>query len=231
MKYNFNKNIDRKNTNSIKYDFSAQQGYPRGVLPLWVADMDFQTPPETTRALVKSAKHSIFGYSAPQKDYFDAVQKWFSKRFGFKSKREWIVLTPGVVFSIAAAVKAFSNKNDCVLIQTPVYYPFHSCVKINERKLVKNPLILQDGKYRVDFKDFENKIIKNNVKLFLLCSPHNPVGRVWTKDELFKMGEICLKHKVLVLSDEIHCDFIFKGNKHAVFAGICEKFLHNCILC
>ncbi|MDR1194921.1 MAG: pyridoxal phosphate-dependent aminotransferase [Endomicrobium sp.] len=231
MKYNFDKIIDRKNTNSLKYDFPAEQGYPPDCLPLWVADMDFQTPPEVRKVLEKSARHGIFGYTSPKKDYFDAVQSWFLKRFGFKSKSEWIVTAPGIVFSIATAIKAFTSAKNSVLIQTPVYYPFHSCVKINNRKLVKNSLVFRNGKYIIDFKDFEKKIIDNKVKLFLLCSPHNPVGRVWTKNELIKMGKICLKHNVIVVSDEIHCDFIFKGNKHTVFGTLGEKFLNNSIIC
>ncbi|MDR2426744.1 MAG: pyridoxal phosphate-dependent aminotransferase [Endomicrobium sp.] len=231
MKYNFDKIIDRKNTNSLKYDFAFEQGYPQDVLPLWVADMDFQTPPEVRRVLIQSAKHAVFGYTVPKNSYFDAVQNWFFKKFGFKSKHEWIVTSPGIVFSIASAIKAFTSKNDSVLIQTPVYYPFHSCVKVNGRKLVKNSLVYCNGKYIIDFKDFERKITTNNIKLFLLCSPHNPVGRVWTKNELLKMGKVCLKHDVIIVSDEIHCDFIFKGYEHTVFATLGKKFLNDSIIC
>jgi cystathionine beta-lyase len=231
MNYNFDKIIDRKNTCSLKYDCVKDYGFPSGVIPMWVADMDFQTPPEVTKALVKCAKHAIFGYSVPNGDYYDAVQNWFLKRFNFKSQKSWIVQTPGVVFSIAAAVKAFTKPKESVLIQTPVYHPFHAVVKNAGRKLVKNSLVYSNGKYSIDFKDFEKKITENKVKLFILCSPHNPVGRVWTKEELLKLGNICLKRKVLVLSDEIHCDFIFKGYKHTVFPSLSAKFLNNCVLC
>jgi cystathionine beta-lyase len=231
MNYNFDKIICRKNTCSLKYDCAAEYGFPQDVIPMWVADMDFQTPPEVSKALVKCARHAIFGYSVPDKNYYDATQNWFLKRFGFKSDKSWIVQTPGIVFSIAAAVKAFTKTKEAVLIQTPVYHPFHAAVKSAGRKLVKNSLLYSNGKYSIDFKDFEKKITDNKVKLFILCNPHNPVGRVWTKAELLKMGEICLKQNVLVVSDEIHCDFIFKGFKHTVWGTLGEKFLQNSIIC
>ncbi|AKL98079.1 MalY/PatB family protein [Endomicrobium proavitum] len=231
MKYNFDKIIDRKNTNSLKYDFATECGLPADVLPLWVADMDFQTPPEVADTLVKVSQHAIFGYSETKKDYFNAVRNWFFKRFNFDIKPQWLVKTPGVVFAVSTAIRALTKENDSVLIQTPVYYPFYCSIEINERKIVKNPLVYSDGKYTIDFQDFENKIIENKVKLFILCSPHNPVGRVWTKDELTKIGDICLKHNVIIVSDEIHCDFVYKGHKHIIFGSINEKFLNNSIIC
>ena len=233
MKFNFDEIVDRYNTNCIKYDFAAERGKPEGLIPLWVADMDFRTAPCVTEALVKSARHSIFGYTEAKREgpYFDAIKKWFVERFDFVIKPEWVIKTPGVVYAIFAAIRACTEETDAVLIQTPVYYPFRESVEANGRRLVTNPLLYADGKYKINFDDFEDKIVKNNIKLFILCTPHNPVGRVWTKNELERMGEICLKHNVIVISDEIHCDFVFPGNKHTVFGAISEEFLNNSIIC
>ena len=233
MKYNFDEIIDRRNTNSLKYDFAAERGKPEGVIPLWVADMDFKTAPCVTDALVKSAEHAIFGYSEVKKDgdYFQAVRNWFTERFDFEVKSEWLVKAPGVVYALCAAINAFTKAGDSVMIQTQVYYPFKQSIEVNGRITVTNSISYKNDKYYIDFDDFEAKIVENNVKLFVLCSPHNPVGRVWTKDELVKMGDICLKYNVLVLSDEIHCDFIYKGHTHIVFGAINERFLNNSIIC
>jgi cystathionine beta-lyase len=233
MKFNFDEIVNRYNTNCIKYDFAQERGKPEGLIPLWVADMDFRTAPCVTEALVKSAQHGIFGYTEAKKEgaYFNAARKWFSQRFNFDIKHEWVIKTPGVVYALFAAIRAYTEETDAVLIQTPVYYPFKESVDINGRRLVTNPLIITDEKYKINFDDFEDKIVKNNIKLFILCSPHNPVGRVWKKDELERMGEICLKHNVLVISDEIHCDFVFPNNRHTVFGTISEEFLNNSIIC
>jgi len=233
MKFNFDEIINRYNTNSIKYDFAQERGKPEGLIPLWVADMDFKTPPCVIDALVKSAQHGIFGYTEAKKEgaYFNAMRKWFSQRLNFEIKPEWVIKVPGVVYAIFAAIRAYTEAQDAVLIQTPVYYPFRESVEVNGRRLVTNPLLYKDGKYKIDFDDFENKIVENKVKLFILCTPHNPVGRVWKKVELEQMGNICLKHNVLVISDEIHCDFVFPGNKHTVFGAISEEFLNNSIIC
>lgn len=231
MKYDFDEIIDRRNTNSLKYDFAKESGLPEDVLPLWVADMDFKTPEEVTKALVKSARHSIFGYTEVKEDYFNSLSSWFLDGFDFDIQPQWLVKTPGVVFAIALAIRAFTRKGDAVLIQKPVYYPFSETILANERKLVNNPLVYEEGKYHIDFKDFENKIIENKVKLFILCSPHNPVGRVWTRDELINIGKLCLKHNCLIVSDEIHCDFIYNGYKHHVFSTIAPEFLNSSIIC
>jgi cystathionine beta-lyase len=233
MKFNFDEIIDRRNTCCIKYDFAKERGKPEGLTPLWVADMDFRTAPCVTQALIKAAEHSIFGYTEAKREgpYFDAIHKWFSQRFNFEVKPEWVIKTPGIVIAIYVAIRAYTEADDAVLIQTPVYYPFKESVIDNGRRLVTNPLLYTEGKYKIDFDDFEDKIVKNKVKLFILCTPHNPVGRVWTKDELERMGEICLKHNVIVISDEIHCDFVFPGNKHTIFGTISEEFLINSIIC
>lgn len=233
MKYNFDEIIDRTNTNSIKYDFKTERGMPDDVIPLWVADMDFKTAPPITDALIKAVNHAIFGYTETKKngDYFIAVHNWFNNRFGFDVKPQWLIKTPGVIFTLNMAVKAFTDKNDAIIIQIPVYPPFKSSVEVNGRRCITNPLIYIDGRYQIDFDDFERKIIENNVKMFILCNPHNPIGRVWTLNELTQLGDICLKHNVLVISDEIHCDFVFGKHKHTVFGTINERFLYNSVIC
>ncbi|MBP2633720.1 MAG: aminotransferase [Firmicutes bacterium] len=231
MKYNFDEIIDRRNTNSLKYDFAIERNKPSDVLPLWVADMDIKTPFEVREALKKSAEHGIFGYSDVKIEYFNTLHTWFKTKFAWDTKPEWLVKTPGVVFAICTAIRAFTEKGDAVLIQRPVYYPFSLSIKDNERKLVNNPLVYKDGKYEIDFADFEQKIIDNGVKLFILCSPHNPVGRVWSKEELLKIGDICIKHNVLIVADEIHEEFVYEGFKHHVFANLKPEFSDITITC
>lgn len=231
MNYNFDEFVNRKGTNSLKYDFAVERGYPENVLPLWVADMDFPTVQPVLDVLHKSVNHGIFGYSEVKTDYYLAVSKWFSERFSFKTESEWLVKTPGIVFAIAMAIRALTEIGDGVLIQTPVYYPFYSVVKDNNRQLVENELVFKDGHYEIDFDDFESEIKENQVKLFILCSPHNPVGRVWTKDELQKIGEICSRYNVFVVSDEIHCDFTLNGNQHTVFSVACPQMQDKSIIC
>ena len=210
----FNEIVERRNTDSLKYDFAKNRGKPEGLLPLWVADMDFRAPAEIIKALKEKSEHGIFGYSEAGEDYFQTLQRWFLKRFGWDVKPDWLIKTPGVVFAICAAIRALTKEGDAVLIQQPVYYPFSESILANNRRLAINKLVYRDGKYRIDFTDFERKIAENNVKLFILCSPHNPVGRVWTKEELIKLGDICMRHNVLVVSDEIHEDFIYPGHRH-----------------
>ncbi len=223
MSYDFNKVIDRKNTNSLKWDFAAERGKPEGLLPLWVADMDFPAPQEVLDDLQKAVCHGVFGYTEPKQDYYDALTDWFLKRYGFKFSRQDTVKTPGVVYALAACVRAFTKPGEAVLIQTPVYYPFYEMVKSNERWLVTNPLRYVDGTYSIDFTDFEQKIIENAVKLFILCSPHNPVGRVWTRSELERIKEICTKYNVMVVSDEIHCDFVYAPHQHTCYGLLDEN--------
>ncbi len=231
MNYDFNRMIDRRNTNSLKYDFAVERGKPADILPLWVADMDFQTPTEVLDAMQKSVAHGIFGYSDMKQDYFNAVHHWFLRHFDWDTKEDWLIKTPGVVYAIALAVKAMTKEGDGVMIQSPVYYPFYEAIRLNNRKLIQNSLVYENNQYSIDFDDFEQKIITENVTLFILCSPHNPVGRVWTKEELTWLGEICLKHNVTVLSDEIHCDFTYPGYKHTIFASINEAFADHSIIC
>ncbi|MDR1086152.1 MAG: pyridoxal phosphate-dependent aminotransferase [Deltaproteobacteria bacterium] len=220
MRYNFDEVVDRRGTNCIKYDFAKERGMPEGLLPLWVADMDFKTPLQVIDSLVKSARHGIFGYSDSKDDYFQAVANWFAKRHNYDVKAGWLKKTPGVVFALTMAIRAYTEPGEAVLIQSPVYYPFTGCSEDNDRKVIGTQLILKDGRYEIDFDDFEKKIKENNIRLFLLCNPHNPVGRVWTKEELLTMGQLCKKYGCVVFSDEIHCDFIFPGHRHQVFGAL-----------
>lgn len=231
MKYDFDKIYDRKNTNSLKYDFAAERGKPKDILPLWVADMDFKAPPEVITALKDKAEHGIFGYSEPKDDYFRTLRQWFALRHGWNADTNKFVLTCGVVFSICTLLRALTKEGDAVIICQPVYYPFAESVTGNGRKLVVSQLKNNDGFYTVDYDDFERKIVENGVKAFILCNPHNPVGRVWTKEELERMGDICLKHGVFVISDEIHSDFVYGQNKHVVFSTVKEQFEDISAIC
>jgi cystathionine beta-lyase len=229
--YDFDTVIDRRNTNSLKWDFAEERGRPTDVLPLWVADMDFPAPQPVLDALRKAVDHGIFGYSDTKEEYYHAVSGWFSARFGWETRPEWLVKTPGVVFALAMAVRALTEPGDAVLIQPPVYYPFFSVVLDNDRKLVESPLVYENGRHSIDFADFEEKIAENDVKLFILCSPHNPVGRVWTVDELQKIGDICRRHGVYVVSDEIHCDFALPGHPHTVFPVAVPELAERSVVC
>lgn len=229
--YDFDQWIDRRNTNSLKYDFAVERGRPADVLPLWVADMDFRAPQPVLDALQKSVEHGIFGYSDVKADYYDAVFSWFSQRFHWQPEPEWLVKTPGVVFALAMAVRALTHPGDSVLVQPPVYYPFFSVIRDNDRQVVESELVYQDGQYSIDFEDFERKIVEREVKLFLLCSPHNPVGRVWSLEELQQIGRICREHNVYVVSDEIHCDFAFEEHPHHIFLAANPELADRAIVC
>lgn len=229
--FDFDTIYDRRNTGSIKYDLARARGLPEDVLPMWVADMDFRSPECVVEALVERARHGIFGYSEAPKGYFEALEKWYSERHGWPIHPGWLVKVPGVVYAVAQAVRAFTKEGEAVLIQEPVYYPFRQVVETNGRRLVVSELVYEDGAYRIDFEDFEAKIRENHVRLFILCSPHNPVGRVWTRQELERMAEICLRHGVLVVSDEIHADFVYPGCRHTVFAALGPEAAQNSIIC
>ena len=231
MEYNFDEIIDRRNSNSLKYDSAAARGMPDGLLPLWVADMDFRSPPSVLSALHDAAAHGIFGYSMPQDGWFGPTLDWFATNFGFKIEREWIVQSPGVVCALSTAVRAFTDEGDGVLIQRPVYYPFSQSIHRNKRRIVNSPLILENGAYRIDFEDFERKIAGERVKLFILCSPHNPVGRVWRREELERLGAICQRYGCPIVSDEIHCDFVFPGHRHTMLASLSDALADSVVTC
>ena len=229
--YDFDEVIDRRNTDCLKYDFAVQRGRPKDVLPFWVADMDFSIAQEIEDALVKRCQHGIFGYSEATDGYFAALQNWYLKHFNWHVQRPWLIKTPGVVFALAMAVKAFTEPGDGVLVQQPVYYPFTEVIRDNDREVVNAPLALVNGHYEIDFADLEQKLANPKVKLMFLCSPHNPVGRVWTKEELLKVGDLCLKYNVITVSDEIHSDFVWDDNTHTPFATLGEEYQQNCIVC
>lgn len=231
MKYNFDQIIERRGTGSIKFDSAKEFNKPEGILPLWIADMDFTVAEPIIEALRKKTEFGIFGYEKPSPTYFAAVSGWFQKRFNWTPNKDWLVITSGVVPAINYAVKALTLEGDSVLIQTPVYYPFTSAILNNNRKLVESPLLLKDGRYDMDLEDFEKKIVENNVKMFIFCTPHNPVGRVWSREELRAVGEICKKHDIYVVADEIHCDFTYNDIKPTMFLDACPELHEKAIAC
>ncbi len=243
MKYDFDREINRKGTNSVKWEFIKHGGSllfreepddsssGTRLLPMWVADMDFPCPEPVVEALVARAQHRLFGYTSPTDSYYNAIVNWMKKRHGWEIEPEWISTTPGVVPALNMLVKTYTSPGDKVLIQTPVYYPFNKAVKNSDGILVTNPLIYENGRYSMDFADLEEKTKDPQVKMAILCSPHNPVGRVWTRDELLRFGEICLNNNVLVVSDEIHGDLILEGHVFTPFAGISEAFAQSSITC
>ncbi len=227
----FDELVDRKNTDSLKFDFAAERGKPTDVLPLWVADMDFKTSSGIIEALMKRAGHGVFGYTESKDDYFESVSSWLKAHHDLDVQKEWMLKTPGVVFGLACAVRAYTNEGDHILIQQPLYYPVMEVISDNNRKITNSELVLKDGHYEIDFEDFERKIIEDNVKLFILCNPHNPVGRVWTKDELAKIADIALRHEVVIVSDEIHEDFVMPGHKHIPLINVDERIKNACVIC
>lgn len=231
MKYDFDKIIDRTNTSCEKHSFFKERGLSEDTLGMWVADMDFETAPEVKARIEEAAAHGIYGYTARKDDYYQAVIGWFGKRFGWNIEKNWILITPGVVFALAMSVRAYTREGEAVLIQRPVYYPFTNVIERNNRKLVNNPLVLREGKYVMDYEDMERKIVEHQVKLFLLCSPHNPVSRVWTREELVRAAEICRKHDVIMVVDEIHCDFILEGYHHTSFGTLGEEYADRAVIC
>ena len=225
--YNFDKITERRNTDCVKWD----SGTPEDTLPMFIADMDFEVLPEIVEALQKRVDQHIYGYTVLRQEYKDAVVNWMKTRHNYDIQPEWIVPIFGVVPALNASVQAFTNEGDAILITPPVYGPFSRSVENNGRRLVKSSLINNNGHYEIDFKDFEEKIVNEGVKMFILCSPHNPVGRVWTKEELTQIVDICVKHEVMIISDEIHQDFVYKPNKHVPTATVNEnagKYIVTC---
>ena len=227
MKYNFDELISRRGTNSYKWDSAADAG----VLPLWVADMDFRTAPAITEALARRVAHGIFGYTRVPEAYYNAVTGWFARRHGWHFKKEWMIYTSGVVPAISAIIKALARPGDKVLVQTPVYNCFFSSIRNNGCEAACSPLLRTGDTYRMDFDDLERKAADPAVKLMLLCNPHNPAGRVWTRKELTRLGEICLRHDVTVVADEIHCELVFPEYTYTPFASISEEFQRRSVTC
>lgn len=227
MRYDFDEIVPRRNTLSYKWDSAADED----MLPMWVADMDFRTAPAIVEALQKRVSHGIFGYTRVPDAYYDAVVGWFDRRHGWKIRRERMIYTSGVVPALSAVIKALTVPGDKVVVQTPVYNCFFSSVRNNGCTLVSNPLLRVEDTWKVDFEDLERKVSDPKVKLFLLCNPHNPAGRVWTKEELARMGEICFRHDVMVISDEIHCELVFPEYRYTPFASISEEFAARSVVC
>lgn len=227
MKYDFDEIIPRRNTRSYKWDSAADDN----VLPLWVADMDFRTAPAVVEALERRVKHGIFGYVKVPDEYYQAVTNWFAQRHGWQFQKEWMIYTSGVVPAISAIIKALAEPGDGIVVQTPVYNCFFSSIRNNGCRIVSSPLIYDGRTYRMDFEDLETKTADPNVKAMLLCNPHNPAGRVWTRDELIRLGEICRRNHVTVISDEIHCELVFPGHTYLPFASISDQHLWNSVTC
>lgn len=226
MKYDFDKTIDRRATNSYKWDSASE-----GVLPMWVADMDFRTAPAIIDALQKRVAHGIFGYTRVPDAYYDAVTSWFSRRHGWDIDREWIIYTSGVVPAVSAVIKALTVPGDKVIVQTPVYNCFFSSIRNNGCEIVSNPLRRTADTYEMDFDALERCAADPRAKVMLLCNPHNPAGRVWTPDELTRLGNICLRNGVTVVADEIHCELVYQGFKYTPFASLSDAFLHRSVTC
>lgn len=233
MKYDFETLIPRKNMGSRKWNVMAQHNpnAAEDVIPLSVADMEFRNPPELAQGLKDYIDRSILGYTLPNDAFYQSVARWMKNRHQWDIKPEWLVQAPGVVNALFGIVKTFTEPGDGIIIMQPVYYPFSAAITQNGRELVNNALIYEDYAYRIDFDDLEKKAKDPKNKMLILCSPHNPIGRVWTREELEKVGRICIDNNILVVSDEIHFDFILTGHKHTVFANISEEFAQHCIIC
>lgn len=222
----FDPKYDRTGTGAIKY-----RNLPENTISMWIADMDFKSPPAVTDALIKTAQHGIYGYGDTDDEYDSLIVNWYEHRINWKIEKDQILKIPGVMFGVAAAIRAVTEPNDAVLICQPVYYPFAKIIPDNHRRTVVSALILKNGRYEIDFEDFENKIKQEKVKVFLLCSPHNPVGRVWSRTELAEIARICLKNGVYIISDEIHSDFIYPGYKHIPIASLSDEIADRTITC
>ena len=226
--FDFDEIVDRKTPEDIKYE--KIEGI-NDLIPMWVADMDFKSPPEVIDSLVRVSQNGVFGYSEADSSYDDALVKWFSKRYGWEVDPKTVLKLPGVVLGVSLAIRSLTKENDSILIFEPLYGPIGRSVRGNGRNLIVSDLVRNGSRYEIDFDDMERKIIDNNVKLFILCNPHNPVGRVWTRDELLKIGDICIKNNVLIVSDEIHADFIYSGYRHIPIASLSEELNKITVTC
>ena len=230
MKYDFDVVINRRGTGSAKWDRAEQLFNVKGILPMWIADMDFKSPDPIIKALKKMTERGIFGYTTVPDSYYEAVIGWMRKRHQWDIQRDWVVLTPGVVPALRLLVKAFTQPGDQVIVQTPVYNPFFDAIKGNGCEILDNPLRLQGQQYVMDLSDLEQKITART-KMIILCSPHNPISRVWTKNELKKLGDLCTRNNIVIVSDEIHGDLVYHGFKHVPFPTVSPKFTDKVIVC
>jgi cystathionine beta-lyase len=230
IEYDFDSVVDRRDTNSIKWDFMEKFLCVKDVIPMWIADMDFKSPAPVIDALRKVVERGIFGYTGVPQSYYDALIGWMKNHHNWDIQKEWIVFSPGVVPALHMLVKAFSEPGDQVVVQTPVYHPFFNAIKNTGRQILDNPLQLQNEQYSMDLEDLEKKI-NQRTKMIIICNPHNPISRVWRAQELKDLGELCVKNKIVVVSDEIHGDIVYSGFKHVPFAGISQEFADNSIVC
>ncbi len=226
--YNFDEMIDRRSSDSIKWATGLVFGSDEAT-PMWVADMDFRVPEPVIEALIQRADHGIFGYVTRPASFYQAISDWWSRRHGWEVEKPWIVTTTRVVPGLGLSILAFTNPGDKIIVQPPVYPPFLEIVTNNGRQLVFNPLKTDGSRYSMDFDDLERKASASRARMLILCSPHNPVGRVWTREELLRLGEICLKHHLLIVSDEIHCDLEFSGHRHLPIASLSPELAHNTV--
>lgn len=230
MQYDFDKRPDRRNTRSYKWDQSLKLFGREDLLPLWVADMDFESPPAVKEAMVRRAEIGIYGYTIPDEAYKDAIVRWFDRRHGWRLETEWLSDSPGIVTSLSLAVELFSEPGSPVILQTPVYYPFFDVIEMNGRQAAENPLIKRNGRYEMDYDHLES-LMKKGARLLLLCNPHNPGGRAWSRGELLQLAELCEKYGVKVVSDEIHCDLMMPGHTHVPFASVSEAAADMTLTC
>ena len=230
MNYNFDQIINRENTDSVKWNFNKECFGAEDVLPMWVADMDFAAPQPVIEALIRRVKHGIYGYSRGSEGHYDSLITWIEKRHNWRIEKEWITFCPGVVPALHWLVKAFTNPGDRIVVQEPVYHPFFQVIRNNGCEILNNPLQLAGEQYVMDLADLERQL-DTRVKLFFLCNPHNPVGRVWDKEELMALGKICLKNNIIIVADEIHSDIIFPGHKHIPLAALSAELAQNTVVC
>ncbi|TFG26331.1 MAG: pyridoxal phosphate-dependent aminotransferase [Promethearchaeota archaeon] len=230
-KYDLDEIVNRKNTCSVKWDGTDNFFQKENLLPMWVADMDFLSPSPIIEAIIHRAKHGVYGYTFIPQTYYQAIINWFQRRHNWTIHKDWIYHVPGVLPGISFAVQAFSKPGDKIIVQNPIYTPFYSIIKNNGCKKLLNPLKLLNGRYTMDFKDFKKKAEDPRSRFMILCNPHNPTGRVWTREELTTLGEICLENQILIISDEIHCDIVYPGYKYVPFSSISKEFEQNSITC
>ncbi|GED66453.1 cystathionine beta-lyase [Brevibacillus reuszeri] len=229
MNYEFDTYIDRIGTNSVKWETNHPDYNQEGMLPLWVADMDFACPPEVTEALLKRATHPIYGYPMKQAAFYQSLQEWIQKRFGVAVETSWMTGIPGIIPGLHVAIEAFTQVGEKVLIQSPVYHPFFHAVTNRGRQVVTSSLVNDENRYQIDWDDLEQKLSDPAVKLMLLCSPHNPIGRVWTKGELERVGELCTRQGVIVVADEIHADLVYTKGSHTPYYSLPQEISRNSV--
>jgi cysteine-S-conjugate beta-lyase len=230
MNYNFDEFITREGTNCVKYDLRKAYFGREDVIPMWVADMDFPVPPFVYEAVRKRSEHPVYGYSIIPETYYDAIINWQNRRYSWDIRKDWIMFSPGVVTGLNVLVQAMTDPGDKIIVQPPVYFPFFSCVENNGRILILNQLVEKNGVYSIDFEDLENKM-KGGARMMILCSPHNPVSRCWTREELEWLGAKGIEHGVLIVSDEIHCDLVFEPSRHIPLASLSDQIAQNTITC